>query len=142
MWLKNLIKGCESPTNESQKKIEKNSSPIKMMNIHMNKDTEESCENLFTECRKRLGKRYIGGCWKDVVIIYLTFRPIHEILNILRCWQCSWFLVFVTVLPKVFIPTRWWKLMKSCSKLKTLPWSTAHFWTRRFSAVLSDSSIN
>ena len=79
----------------------------------MNKNTEESCENLFTECRKRLGKRYIGGCRKDVVIIYLIFRPVHEILDILRCWQWSWLLVLITVLPKVFVPAGWCKLMKS-----------------------------
>lgn len=70
----------------------------------MNKDAEESSENFFAQSHKSFGERNIACRRKNVFIVDLTFNPVHEIFNVLRCGQCCWFLVLATVLPKVFIP--------------------------------------
>lgn len=65
------------------------------------------------------------GYWKQCLIIYLSFDPVHKQSNILGSWQWCWFLILPTISPQILEF-----------------WSTWHCRTRCGCAVFWHSSIN
>jgi hypothetical protein len=60
-------------------------SPIKMMNINVYKNAEESGENFLAERHECFGKGYVGGHWKYPFVVNLSLHPVHEALDVFAC---------------------------------------------------------
>jgi hypothetical protein len=75
---------------------------IKMMNVDVNKDTKQSCENLFARSLEVLRKCDIRIGGEDVLVIHPSFDPIHKQCYIFGCWHPCWSLELLTVLPEIF----------------------------------------
>jgi hypothetical protein len=77
---------------------------IKVMNVHMNKDSKQPGEDLFTDGNEILGKRNIRLCGKDFLRIDLSLDPVHQVRDILNRWQGCRLLELVTICPQVLVP--------------------------------------
>lgn len=59
---------------------------IKMMNVDVDKDTEQPGQDLFTDGNEVLGERNVSLAGEDVFGIDLPFDPVHEVRHILNSW--------------------------------------------------------
>lgn len=77
---------------------------VKVMNVDMNKDPEETTQDLLADLDEVLGEgdTYTGG--EDVLVVYLDFDPVHQQAHVLGGRQGRWPLVLVVVLPAVLVP--------------------------------------
>lgn len=118
---------------------------VKMVDIYVDKYAEKTSQNFLALVDKRLRKRDI---WeneqklKDAkpllkiakltctdrekrLIVYLSFSPLHQQWDILRCWQFCGLFVLITISPEIF-------------KLR----SSRHGWAGCLRAVIRNSSID
>lgn len=77
---------------------------VKVVDVDVNKHPEQTRQNLLSHLHEGLreGSTDIGG--EDVLIVDLYLNPIHEQTHVFRGRQGCRSLVFVLVLPAVFVP--------------------------------------
>lgn len=76
---------------------------VKVMDVHVDKDTEKSSQNLRTNLLEVLGKRYPCSGGKYLLIVDESLNPLHERVHVERSGQFCGLLIFLLILPPVFV---------------------------------------
>lgn len=82
--------------------------PIKVVNVHVDKDAKETGEDLLAGGDKGLWKGNIALGGKEILIVNLRLDPVHQQANVLVGGQWDGLLVGDAVRPQVLVllPTR------------------------------------
>lgn len=76
---------------------------VKVVDVDMDKDTEEPGEDLSANLLELLGEgnTYPGG--EDVLVVNEHLDPVHQHTHVLRSRHLGWLLVFAIILPPVLV---------------------------------------
>lgn len=77
--------------------------PVEMVDVDMHEYPEETREDLPAEGGEGTGEGNIRGDGKEILIVYLTFNPIHQQFDVLGSWEGSGLPVVEPICPQVLI---------------------------------------
>lgn len=98
---------------------------VKVVDVHVDKDAEESSQDLFTDGDEVLGERDVRLRGEDLLRVDLPLDPVHEVGHVLHGGQDSRLLELVPISPQVLVL-----------------WSPGHAGTSFLCAVLCDRAVD
>lgn len=82
--------------------------PVKVVDVDVHKDAEESRQDLATHRGERLGERHVRRDREDVLVVDLRLGPVHQQFNVAWGRQLGGLLERLSVCPQILVawPTR------------------------------------